>query len=115
MATPVPSGYGSEQIAAAGASTSTYATLTSTDGTHTKVIGSIVACNTHSTTAAKVRGGNMGSAGTPTLFFAHDIDLAPGETKVLQWGLVMNISQFMRVSASLTEVNFIVNWVEMTV
>lgn len=100
--------YKNGQIAAPAADVTTYATLY-TSGSNTAVISSIVVCNT-SASNVLFRIGLMGSAGTPAVasgqFLAYDSTVAANDTVTLTIGLSMSASQFLRVSAGSTAINF---------
>jgi hypothetical protein len=101
--------YKNGQVAAPAADVTSYATLYTTTSPKTAVISTIVVCNT-SASNVLFRIGLMGSAGTPAVasgqFIAYDATVAANDTLTLTIGLSMSATQFLRVSAGSTAVNF---------
>lgn len=87
-------------------STSTYATLYSTDGTKTAIISNLIIAN-ESSSAVTVRVGVMGSAGTPGTgqFLLDDVVIAANDT--LSFGpYALGNTRFIRVSSSANTCTF---------
>jgi hypothetical protein len=89
------------------ASTGTYATLYSTDGSKTAIVSGITICN-ESSSSVTIRIGLDTTAGTPASgeFIVYDGAIAGNDTLVLNLPLTMGNTTFLRVSSSATTCTF---------
>lgn len=97
------------------ASTGTYSTLYSTDGSKTAVISTIAICN-EAASAVTVRVGLDTTAGTPASgeFILYDRVIPANDTLFLSVGLALGNTKYIRVSSSATTVTFTAAIAEIT-
>ena len=102
----MPTSYKNAQVQGT-AAVGTYTTLYNTSASATAVVSSILVTNT-ATTAATYRIGIMGSAGTPSAsqWIAYDPPISGNDVVALTLGIVLQPSQFIRVSSSANTVTF---------
>lgn len=89
------------------AAVGTYATLYTTDASHTAILSTIIVCNT-AAAAATFRIGLAATAGTPGMgnWLAYDTTVPANDTLILNVKQALSASKFVRVSSSASTVVF---------
>ena len=109
--------YKTQFLAAPAADVTSYGTLYNTGAATTAVLSSLIICNT-SASSVLFRIGMDTAAGTPLAangeFIAYDATVAANDTVIMDIGLTMGNSLYLRCSAASTAINFIASIAEIS-
>jgi len=109
--------YMTKFLAAPAADVTTYGTLYNTGASTTAVISSVIICNT-SAVPVVFRIGMDTTAGTPAVangeFIAYDWSIGANDTIIMEIGLTVGNTLYLRCSAASTAINFIASVAEVS-